>query len=122
MTAITLHHIDPVLLYISDTGTVVPEKCLIGAMLNFTTVLRISIISYVHYVQVHALNSEGNYIIRLNKAGLVLGLLSCLGLSLVANFQVCVLNQHRYLPEVRKYTCYKGNLKHSVICPIVPSP
>lgn len=46
---------------------------------------------YVRYKQVHALNPEENRIIRLNKAGLVLGLLSCLGLSLVANFQVCVL-------------------------------
>lgn len=60
---------------------------------------------YVRYKQVHALNPEENRIIRLNKAGLVLGLLSCLGLSLVANFQVCVLAQHKYFPEVQKNTC-----------------
>ena len=57
---------------------------------------------YVRYKQVHALNPEENRIIRLNKAGLVLGLLSCLGLSLVANFQVCVLTQHKYFPAVAK--------------------
>ena len=57
---------------------------------------------YVRYKQVHALNPEENRIIRINKAGLVLGLLSCFGLSIVANFQVCVLAQHRYFPEVPK--------------------
>ncbi|XP_055440751.1 DNA damage-regulated autophagy modulator protein 2 isoform X2 [Capricornis sumatraensis] len=86
ITAITLHHVDPVLPYISDTGTVAPEKCLFGAMLNIAAVLCVATI-YVRYKQVHALNPEENRIIRLNKAGLVLGLLSCLGLSLVANFQ-----------------------------------
>ncbi|XP_014635527.1 PREDICTED: DNA damage-regulated autophagy modulator protein 2 isoform X2 [Ceratotherium simum simum] len=86
ITAITLHHVDPVLPYISDTGTVAPEKCLFGAMLNIAAVLCIATI-YVRYKQVHALNPEENRIIRLNKAGLVLGLLSCLGLSIVANFQ-----------------------------------
>lgn len=44
---------------------------------------------YVRYKQVHALNPEENLIIKFNKAGLVLGILSCLGLCLVANFQVC---------------------------------
>lgn len=60
---------------------------------------------YVRYKQVQALNPEENRIIRLNKAGLVLGLLSCLGLSIVANFQVCVLVQHRYFPEVHNDPC-----------------
>ncbi|KAJ8784692.1 hypothetical protein J1605_008043 [Eschrichtius robustus] len=86
ITAITLHHVDPVLPYISDTGTVAPEKCLFGAMLNIAAVLCIATI-YVRYKQVHALNPEESRIIKLNKAGLVLGLLSCLGLSIVANFQ-----------------------------------
>ncbi|XP_047727701.1 DNA damage-regulated autophagy modulator protein 2 isoform X2 [Prionailurus viverrinus] len=84
--AITLHHVDPALPYISDTGTLPPEKCLFGAMLNIAAVLCIATI-YVRYKQVHALNPEENRIIRINKAGLVLGLLSCFGLSIVANFQ-----------------------------------
>ncbi|KAK2106829.1 hypothetical protein P7K49_016343 [Saguinus oedipus] len=46
---------------------------------------------YVRYKQVHALSPEENVIIRLNKAGLVLGVLSCLGLSVVANFQKTAL-------------------------------
>ncbi|KAF6074367.1 DNA damage regulated autophagy modulator 2 [Phyllostomus discolor] len=87
ITAITLHHVDPALPYISDTGTVAPEKCLFGAMLNFAAVLCVATI-YVRYKQVHALSPEGKCVLRLNRAGLVLGLLSCLGLSLVANFQM----------------------------------
>ncbi|VFV31433.1 dna damage-regulated autophagy [Lynx pardinus] len=55
-------------------------------MLNIAAVLCIATI-YVRYKQVHALNPEENRIIRINKAGLVLGLLSCFGLSIVANFQ-----------------------------------
>nr|XP_044994564.1 DNA damage-regulated autophagy modulator protein 2 isoform X2 [Jaculus jaculus] len=59
-------------------------------MLNITAVLGIATM-YVRYKQVHALNPEENLIIKLNKAGLVLGILSCLGLSLVANFQKTTL-------------------------------
>ncbi|XP_060057885.1 DNA damage-regulated autophagy modulator protein 2 isoform X2 [Erinaceus europaeus] len=86
ITAIVLHHVDPVLPYISDTGTLSPEKCLFGTMLNIAAVLCIATI-YVRYKQVHALSPEENRIIKLNKAGLVIGFLSCLGLSVVANFQ-----------------------------------
>uniref|UniRef100_A0A8C0X338 CWH43-like N-terminal domain-containing protein n=1 Tax=Castor canadensis TaxID=51338 RepID=A0A8C0X338_CASCN len=91
ITAVTLHHVDPALPYISDTGTLAPEKCLFGAMLNIAAVLCIATI-YVRYKQVHALSPEENLIIKLNKAGLVLGILSCLGLCLVANFQGYVLH------------------------------
>ncbi|XP_069862381.1 DNA damage-regulated autophagy modulator protein 2 isoform X2 [Dipodomys merriami] len=91
ITAITLHHVDPFLPFISDTGTIAPEKCLFGAMLNISAGLYIATI-YVRYKQVHALNPEENLIIKLNKAGLVLGMLSCLGLSIVANFQGYVLH------------------------------
>uniref|UniRef100_A0A673SN36 CWH43-like N-terminal domain-containing protein n=1 Tax=Suricata suricatta TaxID=37032 RepID=A0A673SN36_SURSU len=80
--AITLHYVDPALPYISDTGTLPPEKCLFGAMLNIAAVLCIATI-YVRYKRVHALNPEENRIIRINKAGLTLGLLSCFGLSIV---------------------------------------
>ncbi|XP_032753432.1 DNA damage-regulated autophagy modulator protein 2 isoform X2 [Rattus rattus] len=90
ITAITLHHVDPALPYISDTGTMPPERCLFGVMLNIAAILGIATI-YVRYKQVHALNPEENLIIKLNKAGLVLGILSCLGLSLVANFQKSAL-------------------------------
>uniref|UniRef100_A0A6I8N934 CWH43-like N-terminal domain-containing protein n=1 Tax=Ornithorhynchus anatinus TaxID=9258 RepID=A0A6I8N934_ORNAN len=90
ITAITLHHVDPALPYISDTGTVAPEKCLFGAMLNIAAVLGMATM-YVRYKQVDALIPEDTQITRINKVGLGLGLLSCLGLSVVANFQKTTL-------------------------------
>ncbi|XP_027628104.1 DNA damage-regulated autophagy modulator protein 2 isoform X2 [Tupaia chinensis] len=59
-------------------------------MLNIAAVLCVATI-YVRYKQVHALNPEENCIIKLNKAGLVLGILGCLGLTIVANFQKTTL-------------------------------
>ncbi|EDM09593.1 rCG64382 [Rattus norvegicus] len=76
--------------YISDTGTMPPERCLFGVTLNIAGILGIATI-YVRYKQVHPLNPEENLIIKLNKAVLVLGILSCLGRSLVANFQKSAL-------------------------------
>lgn len=90
ITAVTLRHVDPALPFISDTGTVPPESCLFGVMLNIAAVLGAATI-YVRYKQVHALNPEENLICKVNKAGLVLGMLSCLGLCLVANFQKSTL-------------------------------
>lgn len=46
---------------------------------------------YVRYKQVHALNPERSRILRLNKIGLTLGLMSCFGLCIIANFQVGAL-------------------------------
>lgn len=72
----------------TDTdGTVAPEKYLFGTMLSFAAVLCIATIYVRRYKQVHALNPDGSCITRLNKAGLVLGFLSGLGHSTVANFQ-----------------------------------
>uniref|UniRef100_F7EM19 CWH43-like N-terminal domain-containing protein n=1 Tax=Monodelphis domestica TaxID=13616 RepID=F7EM19_MONDO len=82
LTAITLHHVDLALKgFHSDTGTVAPEKCLFGVMLNIAATDVATI--YVHYKQIHALNPEEPQIIKLNKAGLALGLLSGLGLSIL---------------------------------------
>ncbi|KAL6083863.1 hypothetical protein STEG23_031388 [Scotinomys teguina] len=78
-----------------DTGTIAPERCFFGVMLNIAAVLGIATM-YVRYKQVQALNPEENLIIKFNKAGLVLGILSCLGLSLVANFQKSTL----FVPHV----------------------
>lgn len=44
---------------------------------------------YVRYKQVEALMAnEGTYFSRLNRIGLALGLISSLGMCVVANFQV----------------------------------
>ncbi|XP_034270077.1 DNA damage-regulated autophagy modulator protein 2 isoform X3 [Pantherophis guttatus] len=42
---------------------------------------------YVRYKQVSALNPEEPKMLRLNKAGLVIGMVSCFGICIIANFQ-----------------------------------
>nr|XP_009925229.1 PREDICTED: DNA damage-regulated autophagy modulator protein 2 isoform X2 [Haliaeetus albicilla] len=86
ITAIVLHHVDPLVPYISDTGTIPPERCLFGIMLNISAFLGMATM-YVRYKQVYALNPEKSKIIKLNKIGLTLGLMSCFGLCIIANFQ-----------------------------------
>ncbi|NXW07073.1 DRAM2 protein, partial [Fregetta grallaria] len=90
ITAIVLHHVDPLVPYISDTGTIPPERCLFGIMLNISAFLGMATM-YVRYKQVYALNPEKSKIIKLNKFGLTLGLMSCFGLCIIANFQKCIL-------------------------------
>ncbi|XP_034623478.1 DNA damage-regulated autophagy modulator protein 2 [Trachemys scripta elegans] len=86
VTAVLLRHIDPLVPYISDTGTIPPERCLFGIMLNISTFLGIATV-YVRYKQVYALSPGEPKIARLNKAGFTLGIISCFGLCIIANFQ-----------------------------------
>ncbi|XP_044303444.1 DNA damage-regulated autophagy modulator protein 2 [Varanus komodoensis] len=88
--AVLLRHVDPLVPYISDTGTTPPESCLFGIMLNIAALLGIATM-YVRYKQVSALNPEDHKILRLNKIGFVLGLISCFGLCIIANFQKSAL-------------------------------
>ncbi|MBN3303361.1 DRAM2 protein, partial [Amia calva] len=86
VTAVLLHHVDPLVPYISDTGTVVPERCVFGIMLNIASFLGIATM-YVRYKQVEALTRNDDSVRRWNMAGLVLGVISCFGMCIVANFQ-----------------------------------
>ncbi|XP_003220625.1 DNA damage-regulated autophagy modulator protein 2 [Anolis carolinensis] len=86
ITAVLLHHVDPLVPYISDAGTTPPERCLFGIMLNVAALLGIATM-YVRYRQVRALIPEDHKLLRLNKMGVVLGMVSCFGLCIIANFQ-----------------------------------
>ncbi|XP_050179126.1 DNA damage-regulated autophagy modulator protein 2 isoform X1 [Myiozetetes cayanensis] len=90
VTATVLHHVDPLVPYISDTGTIPPERCLFGIMLNISTFLGVATM-YVRYKQVSALIPENSRMLRLNRIGLALGWVSCFGLCIIANFQKCIL-------------------------------
>lgn len=73
--------------YISDTGTHPPESCIFSQFLNISAALAIATM-YVRYKLVSQICiGEDRKLACLNKAGLVLGILSSLGLSMVANFQ-----------------------------------
>lgn len=74
--------------YISDTGAEPPESCIFSQLVNTCAALCLCTI-YVRYKLVEVLGNarEDTKLRRLNKAGLVLGIIISVGLSLVANFQ-----------------------------------
>ncbi|KAI2642966.1 DNA damage-regulated autophagy modulator 2 [Labeo rohita] len=91
ITAVILRHVDPLVPYISDTGTVAPERCVFGLMLNVSAFLGVATM-YVRYKQLHALvDADDTHLTRLNRVGFVLGCGSSLGMCVVANFQKTTL-------------------------------
>ncbi|XP_074652601.1 DNA damage-regulated autophagy modulator protein 2-like isoform X3 [Tubulanus polymorphus] len=83
-------HVEAGFPYISDTGTNSPESCIFGQLLNINAVL-VGIVVYIRYKQIIAYYRNEAivqlYILKLNKASLIIGILAGLGLSVVANFQ-----------------------------------
>ncbi|XP_061689932.1 DNA damage-regulated autophagy modulator protein 2b [Syngnathoides biaculeatus] len=92
VTAVVLRHVDPLVPYISDTGTMAPERCVFGIMLDVSAFLGMATV-YVRYKQVEALTGDGSGcdVSRLNRLGLLLGLFSSMGMCVVANFQKTTL-------------------------------
>ncbi|KAJ0050357.1 hypothetical protein NL108_017854 [Boleophthalmus pectinirostris] len=87
ITAVVLRHVDPLLPYISDTGTMAPERCVFGIMLDVSAFLGVFTV-YVRYKQVGALSSDSDSrLVALNRLGLFFGVVSSLGMCVVANFQ-----------------------------------
>lgn len=91
ITAVVLRHVDPLVPYISDTGTMAPERCVFGIMLDVSAFLGIATV-YVRYKQVEALTGEDELRLRrLNSFGLLFGWISSFGMCVVANFQKTTL-------------------------------
>lgn len=74
--------------FISDTGTTPPESCLFGQVLNIGALL-FTVTTYVRYRQVRFIQAmaEVNLSKFWNNLGLVFGILSSIGLTIVGNFQ-----------------------------------
>ena len=76
---------------ISDTADRRPESNVFGLLFNFCAVLGL-VTAFVRYLQLRHdadWNERDRFnLIRLNKIALVLGIVSSLGASIVANFQV----------------------------------
>ncbi|XP_031333313.1 DNA damage-regulated autophagy modulator protein 2-like isoform X2 [Photinus pyralis] len=74
--------------FISDTGTTPPESCLFGQVLNIGALL-FTVTAYIRYRQVRFIQAMAE--VNLNKfwnnLGLVIGILSSIGLTIVGNFQ-----------------------------------
>ncbi|XP_059182251.1 DNA damage-regulated autophagy modulator protein 1 [Centropristis striata] len=89
--ALFRHDVDVIFPYISDTGDKPPESCIFGLMTFVSACAGIATI-YARYKFVEKLNADSRMVnARLNKAALVFGLLSCLGMCVVATFQETVV-------------------------------
>ncbi|XP_004547462.1 DNA damage-regulated autophagy modulator protein 2 [Maylandia zebra] len=87
ITAVVLRHVDPFVPYISDTGTMAPERCVFGIMMDVSAFLGMATM-YVRYKQVEALLGVDDLkLLRLNCIGLWVGWTSSFGMCVVANFQ-----------------------------------
>lgn len=90
IAAVLQGHVVPAIPYISDAATYSPESCVFGQLINIGCVL-LGIVIYIRFRQIEQLIYhhpdlyESTY--KLNERALWLGLLSCLGCSIVANFQ-----------------------------------
>ncbi|XP_062316166.1 DNA damage-regulated autophagy modulator protein 2 [Osmerus eperlanus] len=93
--AVLMGHVDLLVPYISDTSADPPERCVFGFMLSISSFLGVATV-YVRYKQVQSLALGGEHSLHLlNCAGLVLGILSCLGMCVVANFQkTSIISMH----------------------------
>ncbi|KDR23378.1 DNA damage-regulated autophagy modulator protein 2, partial [Zootermopsis nevadensis] len=88
--AVLNEHVDPAFPYISDTGSYSPESCIFGQLVNIAAFI-IAICVYIKYLEVknfqQTITSKGGISHRFNKVTSAFGLLSCIGMDIVANFQ-----------------------------------
>ncbi|PIK55005.1 putative DNA damage-regulated autophagy modulator protein 2-like [Apostichopus japonicus] len=84
--AVKLGHVIAGLPFISDTGTMPPESCVFGQLLNMTAAAALACI-FIRFKQVGIAAEGNNSVSLLNRVGFVLGIIACFGMSLVANFQ-----------------------------------
>ncbi|GJQ74889.1 hypothetical protein Trydic_g21725 [Trypoxylus dichotomus] len=87
--AVCKSHVIPVIPFISDTATFLPESAIFGQLLNMGSILMMvsNYVRYLHVEYVLRTSHLNRYIGILNKTCLWLGFLVTLGVSIVANFQ-----------------------------------
>lgn len=98
IAAILEGHVVPNIPYISDAATYSPESCVFGQFINMGCVL-LGIVVYIRYRQIEQLIYHHPNLMetsaKINRVAMWLGIGSCLGCSIVANFQETnVLNTH----------------------------
>ncbi|XP_068606381.1 modulator of macroautophagy TMEM150B [Brachionichthys hirsutus] len=74
--------------FISECGTYNPQSCLFSQICNICSVLALWIV-VIRFQQVRDFGNHG----KANIAGIVLGFISCIGISLLGNFQQSVLEK-----------------------------
>ena len=78
--------VNPIFPYISDTGTTPPASCFFGLFLNMSAAFG-AVAIYIRHRHVEAKNMNHHGMHKLNDISMLLGLLSCLGMMIVACFQ-----------------------------------
>lgn len=106
IAAILEGHVVPDVPYISDAATYSPESCVFGQLINMGCVL-LGIVVYIrhrqikqliyHHPELHETSARMSYV------AMWLGIGSCLGCSIVANFQETNV---RYMHYVGALTCF----------------
>ncbi|XP_068573449.1 DNA damage-regulated autophagy modulator protein 1 [Cebidichthys violaceus] len=87
LIALLRHDVDIIFPYISDTGANPPESCIFGLM-TFISACAGTATIYGRYKYVEKLSVDPRVVYPgLNKAAFVFGMLSCLGMCIVATFQ-----------------------------------
>jgi uncharacterized membrane protein YidH (DUF202 family) len=85
--AVSKGHIKAFYSYISDTGTTAPEQCWFAIFLNLTAVV-LGAVVYIRFKQVEEYFRTRNTNVKcMNTFGLVLGIVSALGVMVVGCFQ-----------------------------------
>lgn len=99
--AVSYNHTEADFPYISHTAIEAPERCVFGQMVNIGAVmLGMNVILRYLFVKRFLLCKKLPYTkcwYKINIAGVVLGILSALGLSMVANFQTEVQRTPHYV-------------------------
>ncbi|XP_070499325.1 DNA damage-regulated autophagy modulator protein 2 [Chironomus tepperi] len=90
IASVLQNHVVPDVPYISDSATYSPESCIFGQLINTGCVL-LGLTIYIRYRQIiHVTDhheSLKELVDKINKRSLYVGLVSCYGISIVANFQ-----------------------------------
>ncbi|XP_015599824.1 DNA damage-regulated autophagy modulator protein 2 [Cephus cinctus] len=87
--AVLLGHVEAGFPYISDAATYAPESCIFAQFINMTAALMCFVI-YIRYSQIKECNSVyklNESLPKWNRMALIMGMISTIGLSIVANFQ-----------------------------------
>lgn len=106
--SIGLKHVYPLFPSISDTGSEEPESCVFSMLLNLTAAALLFVV-YVRHKQISEffraknLSDKKQYVSIVNLVSTAFGILACLGLDIVANFQI---NRVEYVHDTGVLLCY----------------
>lgn len=103
--AVCRHDVDVLIPYISDTGNTPPESCVFGFM-TFISACAGIVTIYAMYKYVDKLSEDTGVVSpRCNKAALGLGIISCVGMCIVATFQESAVQTVHLLGALLFFLC-----------------